>query len=71
MQERDLKKLMDILNKAEAEQNIPDSTVHAAASDLSEAQKKKMNALLQDPEKLKKLLDSPIARKMLSDLQGK
>ncbi len=71
MQEHDLKKLIEMLKNAGAEQKVSDASLNLAAAQLTDTQKSKVNALLQDPEKLKKLLDSPIAKKMISELQDK
>ena len=69
MQENDFQKLISELKKTGGnDRSAPDAIEHAVKN-LSETQKSKMDAVLRDPEKLRQLLESPIAKKILSDLQ--
>lgn len=71
MQENELNNLMRELKNAKDEKNVSPETIRTAMENLPETQKSKINALLQDPQKLKILLDSPIAQKMISELRDK
>ena len=69
MQEHDINKLLSELKNADKTKGVSAQTMQEAVNGLSQSQKSKIDALLEDPEKLNALLHSPIAEKLRRELQ--
>ena len=69
MQEHDINKLLSELKNTDKTKGVSAQTMQEAVNGLSQSQKSKIDALLEDPEKLNALLHSPIAEKLRRELQ--